>query len=129
LVSGLAATFFMVVFSNLDGGVQVLQGAAGNFDFWSPTRMMPPDPPGFEITEFPFFTFLFADLHAHMLAMPLGLLALGLSLNTVLLSRTGEKAACFFASLGLLALTVGGLWATNAWDFPTYLGIGAVPPW
>ena len=126
VVAGLAAMLFMVVFSNLDGGVQVLQGAAGNFDFWSPTRMMPPDPPGFEITEFPFFTFLFADLHAHMLAMPLGLLAIGLSLNTVLLSPNGERTGWFFASLGLLALTVGGLWATNAWDFPTYLGIGVV---
>jgi YYY domain-containing protein len=126
VVAGLAAMLFMVVFSNLDGGVQVLQGAAGNFDFWSPTRMMPPDPPGFEITEFPFFTFLFADLHAHMLAMPLGLLAIGLSLNTVLLSLKGERTGWFFASMGLLALTVGGLWATNAWDFPTYLGIGVV---
>jgi YYY domain-containing protein len=126
VIAGVAAVLFMVVFSNLDGGVQVLQGAAGNFDFWSPTRMMPPDPPGHEITEFPFFTFLFADLHAHMLAMPLGLLALGLSLNTVLLSRRGVKAIGFFVSLGLLALTIGGLWATNAWDFPTYLGVGAV---
>ena len=126
LVAGLAATLFMVVFSNLDGGLQVLQGAVGTFDFWSPTRMMPPDPPGFEITEFPFFTFLFADLHAHMLAMPLGLLVLGLSLNTVLLSQSGEKATWFYVSMGLLALTIGSLWATNAWDFPTYLGIGAV---
>lgn len=88
--------------------------------------MMPPDPPGFEITEFPFFTFLFADLHAHMLAMPLGLLALGLSLNTVLLSRQGARTVAFWTSLGLLSLTVGALWATNVWDFPTYLGIGAV---
>ena len=124
LVAGGAAVLFMVVFSNLDGGVQVLQGAAGNFDFWAPTRMLPPDPPGFEITEFPFFTFLFADLHAHMLAMPLGLLAIGLSLNTVLLSRSAVKPVAYFASLGLLSLTVGALWATNAWDFPTYLGVG-----
>ena len=126
LVAGGAALLFMVVFSNLDGGVQVFQGQIGNFDFWGPTRMLAPDPPGFEITEFPFFTFLFADLHAHMLAMPLGLLAIGLSLNTLLLSRRGAGGAAFFASLGLLSLTVGALWATNAWDFPTYLGIGAV---
>ena len=35
------------------------------------------------INEMPFFTFLFADLHAHMMALPYTLLALGLSLNVV----------------------------------------------
>ena len=48
---------------------------------------MPPDPPGHEITEFPFFTFLFADLHAHLMALPFTLLVIGLSLAVVLSGR------------------------------------------
>ena len=115
-----------VVLGNLHGGGQLLRGAVSNFDFWAPTRMMPPDPPGFEITEFPFFTFLFADLHAHLMAMPLALLAVGLCLNTVLLSRRGIPPWRFALSFALLALTAGAMAITNTWDFPTYVGLGAV---
>ena len=54
----------------------------GEFDFWLSSRMMPTDLQG--ITEFPFFTFLFADLHAHLMALPVTLLALGLALAVVM---------------------------------------------
>ena len=133
--AGVAAMAFAVLLSNLHGAGQLLKASWERivdrvpfppFDFWAPTRMMPPDPPGFEITEFPFFTFLFGDLHAHMMAMPLALLAIALSLNALIVSRPGVGLRRFGASLALLSLTVGALWATNAWDFPAYLGLGAV---
>ena len=126
IAAGVAAVAMAVVLGNLHGGGQLLRGAVSNFDFWAPTRMMPPDPPGFEITEFPFFTFLFADLHAHLMAMPLALLAVGLCLNTVLLSRRGVAPWRFALSFALLALTAGAMAITNTWDFPTYIGLGAV---
>ena len=107
IAAGAVAVAMTVVLGNLHGGGQLLRGAVSNFDFWAPTRMMPPDPPGFEITEFPFFTFLFADLHAHLMAMPLALLAVGLCLNTVLLSRRGIPPWRFALSFALLALTAG----------------------
>ena len=126
IAAGAAAVAMTVVLGNLHGGGQLLRGAVSNFDFWAPTRMMPPDPPGFEITEFPFFTFLFADLHAHLMAMPLALLAVGLCLNTVLLSRRGVAPWRFALSFALLALTAGAMAITNTWDFPTYVGLSAV---
>ncbi len=36
--------------------------------YWNPSRVIPPGP-GNEITEFPFFTFLYSDLHAHMIVL------------------------------------------------------------
>ena len=46
--------------------------------YWPSTRVIPGT-----INEFPFFTFLYADLHAHMIALPLTLLALGLAVSAV----------------------------------------------
>ena len=127
--AAVGAVLFVAVLGNLDGGIQVLQGAwekAVNggelpaFDYWRSSRMMPPDPPGFEITEFPFFTFLFADLHAHLMALPVGLLALGLALNAAMASTGGAAWGRRAAGAAALGLVVGALWAINAWDFPTY---------
>ncbi len=50
--------------------------------YWNPSRVVPPLG-GNEITEFPLFTFIYSDLHAHMIAMPLALLALSWALAIV----------------------------------------------
>ena len=138
--AGLAGAVFVVVLGNLDGAVQVVGGAwdvlvrnvpAAGFDFWRSTRVMPPDPPGHEITEFPFFTFLFGDLHAHLMALPFTLLAIGLSLAVVMSGRGGggESGSRWgpaeLARLALLGLAVGSLRAINTWDVPVYMLLAA----
>ncbi len=133
--AGLAGAFFVAVMGNVDGAIQLGQGLFralvdgqpfGEFDFWRSSRFIPPgDPPGYEITEFPFFTFLFADLHAHMMAIPFALLSLGLALTLALRIRDGEGVASRVAHLVLLALVVGSLRAINTWDYPTQLAVGA----
>ncbi|MBI4198842.1 MAG: hypothetical protein HY533_07010, partial [Chloroflexi bacterium] len=156
--AGVAAAMFVAALGNMGSAVQLaistwntLSGGAGfpPFDFWSPSRMMPGQ---ISITEFPFWTFLFADLHAHLIAIPFGLLATGLALNVVGIrtyGHTGIQAngqqeeqgygprtwqqrwievwgvrelAC---PLGFLALVVGALAPINTWDYPSYLLLGA----
>ena len=137
VLAGVAGLLFVAVLGNFDGAIQVGQGAwralvqglpLGEFDFWRSSRMMAPDPPGHEITEFPFFTFLFADLHAHLMALPFTLLALGLGAAVVARGAFGPDREGGYAEvtrLALLGLTVGALRLLNAWDYPTYLVIAA----
>lgn len=98
--------------------------------YWNATRLIPPgNGEAGPINEMPFFTFLFGDLHAHMMALPYTVLALGLSLNLI---RAGWPPArdahrlpwwrdpVELLSLIALALTTGALWPMNTWDYPTY---------
>ncbi len=139
VLAGVAALVFVAVLGNLDGAIQVGEGAWralvqglpwGEFDFWRSSRMMAPDPPGHEITEFPFFTFLFGDPHAHLIALPFTLLALGLSAAIVARRAFGadterDGGSSEAARLAVLGLTVGALRLLNTWDYPTYLLIAA----
>ncbi|MFH1085280.1 MAG: DUF2298 domain-containing protein, partial [Chloroflexota bacterium] len=53
--------------------------------YWNASRIMKHG----EINEFPFFTFLYADLHAHLTAMPFAILALGLATSLVVRPLAG----------------------------------------
>ncbi len=87
--------------------------------FWNATRVVKDT-----INEFPFFSFLFADLHAHVMALPFALLALGLA---VALAKSSRKDLIPVGGTFLfLSLAIGALRAINTWDYPTYLLMGAV---
>ena len=135
VMAGIGGALFVTVIGNLDGAIQVGQGVwrslfrslpFGQFDFYLSSRMMPSELEG--ITEFPFFTFLFADLHAHLMALPFGLLALGLALAVVMgaghsAGRKPRWSVGEIARLAVLGVAVGSLRLLNAWDFPTYMMI------
>ncbi|MCS7060661.1 MAG: DUF2298 domain-containing protein, partial [Anaerolineae bacterium] len=93
-----------------------------NWPYWNPTRLHEAVP----IAEFPHFTFLYADLHAHMIAMPLVYLAVALAISLAAGLRRWSLVV-------LAALVVGALWPTNSWDYPVYvaltLGALAIGAW
>jgi YYY domain-containing protein len=93
--------------------------------YWNPSRAIQPDT-GNPITEFPFFTFLYADLHAHLIALPLTLLVLLWGLSVV---RSRARWSGWIAGgLGLFlgGLAIGALRPTNTWDFYPYLLLGVL---
>jgi YYY domain-containing protein len=114
-----------------------------NFDFWAPTRVISTEAVT-PITEFPFFTFLYGDLHAHMIALPITLTVVGLALQLVreplprwepvpsagarplalhLLRYAASPAGLAIAVAGVL---LGVLRMTNTWDYPTYFVVLAL---
>lgn len=154
---GIVAAGFVGLLGNLNGGWQVITGlmsvstthsdfpflggvanvmsglqqaivnhqALPAFDYWGPTRIIPPV--GGPITEFPYFTYLFADLHPHLIAYPITVAALALATNAALALRETRIQTAVIAVVG--ALIAGALAVTNPWDYPTYLvvlGLGGL---
>jgi len=66
----------------LTGLSQVLQGQSLNFSiewwYWNATRIIPDT-----IHELPWFSFVYADLHPHLIALPFTIVVLGLLVNLV----------------------------------------------
>ena len=81
------------------------------------------------IDEFPFFSYILADLHPHVLTMPFVLLVLAIGFNFFLspfASETGGfawKAWLRRLDFWLMALAAGSLAFFNTWDFPIYVAL------
>ena len=93
--------------------------------YWNASRVIPDT-----INEFPFFTFTYADLHAHLMALPFTLVVIGLAANFVLRNHEDDARLPFLPSLPIspedvvevvvMGLAVGALRAINYADFATY---------
>lgn len=130
-------------------GVRPVAEMYTGYDFWGPSRIISPDN---TINEFPYWSFLFADLHPHLIDMPFTLLATLLALNLAFagpfrrLARratrrheagaqsVGERVKSALQWLwgrgwagvltfGVTAITLGTLVAVNSWDYPTFLAV------
>ncbi|RCK76916.1 MAG: hypothetical protein ANABAC_3341 [Anaerolineae bacterium] len=96
------------------------------------------------IDEFPAFSYILADLHPHVLAMPFALLAMALALNLWFSWKKqsgpqpgvevalGDRRLVLRYPLSipvseslLVALILGGLAFLNTWDFPIYVALCA----
>ncbi len=111
------------LFLNLGGAP--LPYAIGDW-YWLPSRVIPAPGEVEPITEFPLFTFLYSDLHAHLISLPLTVLALAWVVSLV---RARGKWDDWFAaglSFFLGGLFIGALRPTNTWDFPTYLALASL---
>ena len=118
------STFFQRLTWAFNGLKLTLQGAAlpiGPGDwYWNPSRVVPPGPDN-SITEFPLFTFLYSDLHAHMIVMLLALLALSWALSVVMAKAKWTNQASVALGIVIGSLVVGAAYPTNLSDSYTYL--------
>jgi YYY domain-containing protein len=92
--------------------------------YWGPSRVLG-ETPGVEgnaITEMPAFTFIYGDLHAHMLNMPILLFVMLFIFSELLNAKHDDRT--FFALL--LSVVIGGavtgmIQAINTWDLPAFV--------
>jgi YYY domain-containing protein len=120
-VSGLVVAFFVAVAGNVDALFQVLRH--GNtvtdlFDFWHSTRVI-----DYVITEFPYFSVLWADLHPHLMNLPHYVLLIVLLTSMVLDVRRFPEEQISFLQSGTIALVLGTITVTNSWDAPMAIAL------
>lgn len=94
--------------------------------YWNPSRAIPAPGDVEPITEFPYFTFLYADPHAHLYSLAIALLGLGFIVSVVLSHGRWRNLASGAAGFYLGSMAIGALRPTNTWDFYTYLALGVV---
>ena len=117
---GLLAAFFVVLSGNLKSVVLAIKTVYYGFTpdiyyYWGSSRVIPNT-----ANEFPSFTFLHGDLHAHLAAIPLQLLFLVLLLN---LYRSLQRGRFEVGTCILTGFVLGFFFPTHSWDYPTYLFI------
>ncbi len=121
---------FQRVFWVARGLVKALSGASLGFGggewYYTPSRVISTTETH-GITEFPLFTFIHSDLHAHMMSLPLTVLALAWALSTMLAFQDRDcLRRSWYLVLPFGALTIGVLKPTNTWDFYPYLALGCL---
>lgn len=112
----------------LSGASQVLSGNAelpGDAGRWyfSASRPILHDGPDTPIVEFPFFSFLYADMHPHLLSMPFFALGLAWCLSVYLTPIQKRKWQDQILTLVLFGLFVGSFLASHTWDYPLFLAL------
>ncbi|MCX7625655.1 MAG: DUF2298 domain-containing protein [Candidatus Sumerlaeaceae bacterium] len=129
---GLFSAFFIGLSSNIDGGLQilgvlreVLDGEVAParwymaYDFWRSSRAIENT-----INEFPAFSFILGDLHAHVSSLVVFLLGLLLGLQVWRSVRHAGSLLRYewqnLDELLLLGLIFGALYAANSWDVVTF---------
>jgi YYY domain-containing protein len=128
---GLTAAFLATMIGNLAGGFQWIHHTSriSSYDWWAPSRVIDGT-----ANEFPYFSFLLADLHAHVMVTPFALVAVAYAVQLGVHGPPAWGRNAWLrpaAELLLAGLVLGGLYAINSFDFPTacLIGVGALLVW
>ena len=143
------AAALALIFTMVAGNLAVLRdifsdSADAPSDFWrgigwNASRTIQREDGGqaidYTINEFPAFSFILGDLHPHVMALPITLMAVSLAVQWVVAGAQPkpDSLAERLARGALTGLVLGGLYALNAWDAPTFAGLvlvgGVVMAW
>ena len=120
VAAGLGAVGLVVVLGNLEGARLLLahDGPLAAYPWFDASRVIPD-----AIDEFPWFSFLLGDLHAHVIALPFTVLALAFVVQVALLGPTRAPRRRAVAEIVVAAIAIGMLYAINAWSYPVVAGL------
>ncbi|KKQ53360.1 hypothetical protein A2865_03820 [Candidatus Woesebacteria bacterium RIFCSPHIGHO2_01_FULL_39_17] len=116
LAAGIISAILLTFAGNFHTPIYLLK--EGGDKYWYPdaTRFIGYNPETNDKTihEFPIYSFVVSDLHAHLINLPFVLLYIGLLLRYILLAK---RSLIDFIPLGFI---LGVMFMTSAWDFGNY---------
>jgi uncharacterized membrane protein len=117
--AGIISAILLSFAGNFHTPYYVLKEGIKNYWYPDATRFIGynPDTQDKTIHEFPQYSFVVSDLHAHLLNFPFVLLFVALLLTTF----TNEKDKNLLKSSLPLGFLLGVMFMTNTWDFANYL--------
>jgi YYY domain-containing protein len=123
-----SASIFQRIWWAIKGFFMVLAGmhlpyGPGDW-YWFSSRIFPP---GYnEFFEFPAFSFIWSDLHAHVISLMLTVLVISWVLSVLLAKARWDTPTNAIIGFFMGGLIIGSLKPTNTWDFYTYIIFGGV---
>ncbi len=130
---------FVAFIGNLEGITQVfknlgdfLDGSKSFYPFnwfnwWMSSRVIVREGVDVTINEFPYWSYILGDLHAHVNVVPFSLLVLAIILEFLRTSGDGLKilgsGKDLYLRIGIGAVALGAIPAANTWDTPTYFAL------
>lgn len=121
----LFGVFLILLCGNPASGLRLLisKKSWAAYDWFAASRVIPNT-----INEFPCFSYLFGDLHAHLLAVPFAALGLAFALQHLRSGPDafGAQAAATRLRAVFWGITLGALALINSWDLPTALVVAVL---
>ncbi len=110
----LLSSFLLIVAANADGLIQIIQRShVFPFDWWRSSRIIPDT-----INEFPYFSFLLGDLHAHFMAIPFLVLLIALLSAWMDHAAQNDSLRSHLPLFLFVGLAFGSAAFINTWDYP-----------
>lgn len=120
VLAGLVAAGLVAILGNLAGVRSWIRAEDPPKDYawFDPSRVIPDT-----INEFPSFSFILGDLHAHVIALPFTVLAIAFAMQIALSGPRGDALWRSVCEALAAALAIGMLYAINSWSYPVAAGL------
>ena len=118
-IAGILSSLLVAFGGNFHTPVYVLKDGKENYWYPDATRFIGYNPETNDKTihEFPLYSFVVSDLHAHLINLPVVLLYISLLYKTLAV----ERAKNFLKKIIPLGFLLGIMFITSTWDFGNYL--------